>query len=54
MSEDRRRIREAYKKKANRKIKTAASQIKKTTKKKTVKKNTATAKKSTAYIRLVL
>ena len=47
MSEDRRRIREAYKKKANRKIKTAASQIKKTTKKKTVKKNTPTAKKST-------
>ena len=30
MSEDRRRIREAYKKKANSKIKTAASQIKKT------------------------
>ena len=46
MSEDRRRIREAYKKKASSKIKTASSQIKKTTKKKTVKKNTATAKKS--------
>lgn len=47
MSEDRRRIKAAYKKKANSKIKTAASQIKKTTKKKTVKKNTTTAKKST-------
>ena len=48
MSEDRRRIKAAYKKKANSKIKTASSQIKKTAKKKTVKKNTATAKKSTA------
>ena len=48
MSEDRRRIKAAYKKKASNKIKTAASQIKKTKKKKTVKKNTATAKKSTA------
>lgn len=48
MSEDRRRIKAAYKKKASSKIKTASSQIKKTTKKKTVKKNTATAKKSTA------
>lgn len=48
MSEDRRRIKAAYKKKASNKIKTASSQIKKTTKKKTVKKNTATAKKSTA------
>lgn len=48
MSEDRRRIKAAYKKKASNKIKTAASQIKKTTKKKTVKKNKATAKKSTA------
>lgn len=47
MSEDRRRIREAYKKKAKSKIKTAASQIKKTKNKKTVKKNTPTAKKST-------
>ena len=47
MSEDRRRIKAAYKKKASNKIKTAASQIKKTTKKKTVKKNTATAKKRT-------
>lgn len=47
MSEDRRRIKAAYKKKANSKIKTAASQIKKTTKKKTVKKNTSTAKKRT-------
>ena len=47
MSEDRRRIKAAYKKKASSKIKTASSQIKKTTKKKTVKKNTATAKKST-------
>lgn len=47
MSEDRRRIKAAYKKKASNKIKTASSQIKKTTKKKTVKKNTATAKKST-------
>ena len=46
MSEDRRRIKAAYKKKANSKIKTASSQIKKTAKKKTVKKNTA--KKSTA------
>lgn len=48
MSEDRRRIKAAYKKKASSKIKTASSQIKKTTKKKTVKKNKATAKKSTA------
>lgn len=48
MSEDRRRIKAAYKKKASSKIKTASSQIKKTAKKKTVKKNTATAKKSTA------
>lgn len=48
MSEDRRRIKAAYKKKASNKIKTASSQIKKTTKKKTVKNNTATAKKSTA------
>ena len=48
MSEDRRRIKAAYKKKASNKIKTASSQIKKTAKKKTVKKNTATAKKSTA------
>lgn len=48
MSEDRRRIKAAYKKKASNKIKTASSQIKKTTKKKTVKKNTATAKESTA------
>lgn len=48
MSEDRRRIKAAHKKKASNKIKTASSQIKKTTKKKTVKKNTATAKKSTA------
>lgn len=47
MSEDRRRIKAAYKKKASNKIKTASSQIKKTTKKKTVKKNTTTAKKST-------
>ena len=47
MSEDRRRIKAAYKKKASSKIKTASSQIKKTAKKKTVKKNTATAKKST-------
>ena len=47
MSEDRRRIKAAYKKKANSKIKTAASQIKKTTNKRTVKKNTPTAKKST-------
>ena len=47
MSEDRRRIKAAYKKKASNKIKTASSQIKKTTKKKTVKKNTATAKKRT-------
>lgn len=46
MSEDRRRIKAAYKKKASSKIKTASSQIKKTAKKKTVKKNTA--KKSTA------
>lgn len=47
MSEDRRRIKAAYKKKANSKIKTASSQIKKTAKKKTVKKNKPTAKKST-------
>ena len=47
MSEDRRRIKAAYKKKASSKIKTASSQIKKTAKKKTVKKNTATAKKRT-------
>lgn len=48
MSEDRRRIKAAYKKKASSKIKTASSQIKKTAKKKAVKKNTSTAKKSTA------
>ena len=48
MSEDRRRIKAAYKKKARSKIKTASSQIKKTAKKKTVKKNTATAMNSTS------
>ena len=48
MSEDRRRIKAAYKKKASSKIKTASSQIKKTAKKKTVNKNTTTAKKGTS------